>query len=73
MQLWSLQKTKRSNKVIEKIDCKIMVDHIPDVLAEVMFSLMVSWKIYSTRATVSENYRDVPEGERKFAGGIEVP
>ena len=57
--------------MIEKIDCKIMVDHIPDVLAEVMFPLIVSWKIYSTRLFLK--ITDVPEGKWVFAGGIEVP
>ena len=48
-----------------------MVDHIPDVLAEVMFPLIVSWKIYSTRLFLK--ITDVPEGKWVFAGGIEVP
>ena len=50
-----------------------MVSHIPDVLAEVLFPLMTSWKIYSIRAAVSENHRVVPEDKWVSGGGIKIP
>ena len=34
-----------------------MVGHIPDALAEILFPLMKTWKIYSTETIISESNR----------------
>ena len=49
------------------------VGHIPDALAEILFPLMKTRKIYSTKAVISENHRAAPEGKWVPSGGIEIP
>ena len=41
----------------------ITVGHIPDDLVVILFPLMKTWKIYSTKAKISENHRAQPEKE----------
>ena len=69
---------KKNNKKIKgkasrTSDRSITVGHVPDVLAEVLFPLMHTWKIYLVKATISENHRVAPEGKWVPGGGIEIP
>ena len=66
------KQTQKSNKKIKKTDHMVMIGHISDVLAQVLFPLMTSCKIYSTRTTVYENYRVAAEGKLVPARGIEI-
>ena len=50
-----------------------MVGHIPDYLAEILFQLMKTWKIYLTKAIISENHVAAHEGKRIPGGGIKIP
>ena len=51
----------------------ITVDHIPETLAEILLSLMKTWKIYSTKAIISESHRAAPEGKWVPGGSTEIP
>ena len=51
----------------------IVVGHIPDALVEILFQLMKAWKIYSTKAIISETHRAAPEGKWVYGGGIKIP
>ena len=51
----------------------ILVGHIPDALVEILFQLIKTWKIYSTKAIFSENHRDSPEAKWVYHGGIKIP
>ena len=59
------EKTKSQNeKIIQKTDKeRTTVGHIPDALTKILFPLMKTWKIYSMKATISENHCDAPEGK----------
>ena len=61
------QKRKTSKELGKKW---IKVGHIPDALAEILFPLMKSWKVYLTKTMISENHRDAPEGKWVPGGGI---
>ena len=41
----------------------LTVGHVPDALVEILFRLMVAWKINSTKAIFSENHCAAPEGK----------
>ena len=47
----------------------IMVGHIPDSLAKILFPFMKTWKIYSTKTVISKNHCAAPEGKWVPRGG----
>ena len=65
---------KSKGKANKKSEKKwITVGHIPDALAKILFPLKKTWKIYSTKAIISENHRAAPEEEWVPGGGNEIP
>ena len=62
---WQRRKNKESKGKIRKKSNKeqIAVGHLPDALAEILTPLMKTWKIYSTKAIISEHHRAAPEGK----------
>ena len=51
----------------------IVVGHILDYLEEILFPLMKTWKIYSTKAIISENHCAALEGKMVPGRGTEIP
>ena len=53
--LLGMEKNKKSKGKTSKESDKewIKVDHIPDALAEILFSLLKEWKIYGTKTIIS--------------------
>ena len=47
----------------------IMVGHIPDSLAKILFPFIKTWKIYSTKTIISKNHRAAPKGKWVPRGG----
>ena len=66
------KETQKSNKKIKKTDHVVMTGDTSDALAQVLFPLMTSCKIYSARTTVYENCRVAAEGKLVPARGIEI-
>ena len=46
---------------------------IPEAMAEVLYPLMISWKIYSIMANITGKHRAVPGGRWVLRWGIEIP
>ena len=55
------QKEKQASQIF--IFHYLTVGHVPDALVEILFRLMVAWKINSTKAIFSENLCAAPEGK----------
>ena len=68
------EKNKKSKRKTSKnwINGRLRFFHIPDALAEILFPLMNTWRVYSTEAIISENQRAAPEGKWVPSGGIEM-
>ena len=47
--------------------------HAVDPMAEILFPPMKTWRIYSTKAIISEKHRAVPEGKWVPGRCIEIP
>ena len=71
---WRRRKQKVKKKTSKRLDKEwITVGHIPDALAEILFPLMKTEKIYSTKAMIAENHRATLEGKRVPSGCTGIP
>ena len=73
---WYWQRKKEKNQKEKQAKNRIewiTGGHIPHALAKILFPLLKTWKVYSTKAIISENRRPVPEGKSVPGGGTEIP
>ena len=67
-----ITKSQKEKQAKSRINGRLWFFHIPDALAEILFPLMNTWRVYSTEAIISENQRAAPEGKWVPGGGIEM-
>ena len=51
----------------------VTVDHVPEVLAAILFPLRKAWKVYEIQAKIAGKSRRAPEGTWVLGGGIKIP
>ena len=61
-------------KVIsQKKEKEVIVGHVPEPLAKVLYPMMKKWMILSLKAKIDGEKRRAPEGMWVPGGGIEIP
>ena len=66
-------KVEKEKKKKKKKSRAEIVGHVPEALAQVLYTLISTGKINVMKATVTRMHMDAPEGKWVPGGGVEIP